>query len=180
MFPLLQEAGWDGHKLMPPFLNRQQSYMGKNVGPTLYEQLACDVVGETMSPKQANEFVLWGCCQEIDELDLSIVKQKLCLPESRGGNDWTQQEADIVEKLYKEFLKNCLEDNAISPDSDVDEMWHTHILFMRKYEEDCKRICGHVIYHEPNMDVKVADKCWNNCCPKCHHLPFPDGTEIKD
>src|SRR4026207_1044491 len=33
---------------------------------------------------------------------------------------------------------------------EVDEVWHTFILFTREYAEFCHRICGAMIHHRPN------------------------------
>jgi hypothetical protein len=32
-------------------------------------------------------------------------------------------------------------------------MWHVHILDTRKYEEDCKKVFGKTIHHNPHLPV---------------------------
>ena len=89
--------------------------------------------------------------REIDRLDLSPMKKKLCLPVAERGKGWSQSRAEEAEKWYKRFLKLCvLQDEKVVPPGDVDEMWHTHILFTRKYHEACRRIFGHYLHHSPS------------------------------
>jgi hypothetical protein len=34
--------------------------------------------------------------------------------------------------------------------SEVDEIWHSFILFTREYAEFCEKVCGQMIHHRPN------------------------------
>jgi hypothetical protein len=40
---------------------------------------------------------------------------------------------------------------------DVDEVWHAHILFARKYAADCEALCGCFIHHQPNSEAAKRD-----------------------
>lgn len=93
----------------------------------------------------------------IDELDLSNVMRRLQSPPPRGKN-WTPSKAADAEKWYRRFLAVTLKHSTevTAPNEDVDEVWHMHILDMHQYEEDTKRIFGHVLYHKPtfgNIDL---------------------------
>lgn len=89
--------------------------------------------------------------REIDRLDLSQMKTKLCLPVEERGKGWSRSRAEEAEKWYKRFLKLCvLQDEKVVPPGDVDEMWHCHLLHTRKYHEDCQRIFGHYLHHSPS------------------------------
>ena len=89
--------------------------------------------------------------REIDRLDLTPIMRKLCRPVSDRGMGWSQSRAEEAAKWYRRFMKLCLlQDEKVVPPGDVDEMWHTHILFTRKYHEDCKLIFGRFLHHSPS------------------------------
>lgn len=112
--------------------------------------------------------------QLIDQLDLRIIKAKLCA--SSGGRDrgfnWPKDEADLAVQAYRGFLKilakshyddkKCGAERRMvmiqSPDKNtptpvVDIVWHTHILFTRKYMADCKNIFGYYLHHLPTVTL---------------------------
>jgi hypothetical protein len=87
----------------------------------------------------------------INRIDLTAVKAKLSLPPSRGGHSWTAERADAAATKYKKWLllqRKC-EDALMSPGSEVDHMWHFHILDTRAYIRDTARIFGHYLHHYP-------------------------------
>lgn len=87
---------------------------------------------------------------EIDELNLDCVREKLCRPVEKGGEGWTLHKAKIVEVWYKRFLRLCkMQSTAVVPLGDIDEFWHTHILFTRKYANDCQKSLGRFLHHSP-------------------------------
>lgn len=93
--------------------------------------------------------------EKIMDLDLSIVKQKLCLSEKYDGCNWSKKRADEVEKQYQAFfivMYRYQEDIHI-PTKDIDSFWHTHILFTKKYSEDCEYIFGKYIHHSPQIII---------------------------
>jgi hypothetical protein len=56
----------------------------------------------------------------------------------------------VIEVWYRRFLKICyFQKKAVVPLGNIDELWHTHILFTRKYHEDCHRAFGHDLHHRP-------------------------------
>lgn len=93
--------------------------------------------------------------RKIDDLDLSMVKMKLCLPIEKEGKGWTPEEADIAELWYKRFLKLCnmVPAQDIVPTKLIDVIWHSHILDTRKYHADCQAIFGHYLHHFPYFGI---------------------------
>jgi len=87
----------------------------------------------------------------INGIDLTTLKAKLTLPLSRGGHSWPPERADAAEALYKKwlFLQRKHEDVLLAPGSEVDAVWHFHILDSRAYIRDTARIFGHYLQHYP-------------------------------
>lgn len=91
---------------------------------------------------------------EIAALDLSSVKEKL-----RSQKNWWwkwRNDIDRIETEYRQFLYLI----AVNPGKTVvpwtqqlDDFWHAHILDTRKYEEDCKKVFGHTVHHNPHLEV---------------------------
>lgn len=94
--------------------------------------------------------------KKIDELDLSMVKMKLCLPVEREGKGWTTEQADTTELWYKRFLKLRVlcPDKMVVPIRFIDEMWHAHILDTGKYHSDCQTIFGSYLHHFPYFGLR--------------------------
>ena len=99
----------------------------------------------------------------IEELDLSMIKFKLCIPVKQEGKGWTPEHADNCEKWYKRFLKlHVLCPNAtIVPSRTIDEMWHAHILDTRKYHKDCESIFGCYLHHFPYFGLRGEEDAEN-------------------
>jgi len=97
----------------------------------------------------------------ITKLDLSCVVNKLTATTEQGGYAWPVDETYIVEQDYRLFLNDIFYDEKninsnmakkIRPTNQlVDIFWHTHILFTRKYHDDCKNIFGRYLHHEPDI-----------------------------
>eukprot|EP00750_Incisomonas_marina_P017115 INCI19869.1.p1 GENE.INCI19869.1~~INCI19869.1.p1 ORF type:complete len:177 (+),score=21.08 INCI19869.1:91-621(+) len=72
--------------------------------------------------------------------------------------DWTPARVATAEQEYRKWLFLC----SIKPKGtclgmgpkDVDKVWHTHILFTRKYLRDCVRLCGQFVHHRPTTDAE--------------------------
>src|SRR5882672_6092282 len=95
----------------------------------------------------------------IHALDLESVKIRLMDPEL--GEGWTQQYADGIEQGYRIYLtmlakyQEHAEDILLS--KDVDEFWHTHILQTIKYSEDCERVFGSYLHHNPHVGERKPE-----------------------
>jgi hypothetical protein len=88
----------------------------------------------------------------IQSMDLTKVLEKIQKPQPRGQG-WTPEEAATADKWYRRFLTIAVKNpnEVLVPNEQVDELWHAHVLAMRKYEADTTRIFGSVLYHEPTF-----------------------------
>lgn len=93
----------------------------------------------------------------IDDIDLHMVKRKLLA--SDQGEDWTQEQVDRMEIQYRRFLFLCWKysDRPIVPTKTIDTFWHQHILDTRAYAQDCERIFGGFIHHNPYFGMLGDD-----------------------
>ncbi len=89
----------------------------------------------------------------IHALDLEPIRLRVMDPEL--GEGWTREYAESVERAYRNYLTvlvkhpGDVEDIVVS--KEVDEFWHTHILHTVKYTEDCERVFGTYLHHNPNV-----------------------------
>lgn len=89
----------------------------------------------------------------IDVLDLGCIKYKLMHP--ADGEAWTKEKADRVETLYKRFLFMAVTDpRPFMPTSEIDDMWHAHILDTAKYVTDCEATFGFFLHHFPYFGLR--------------------------
>ena len=102
--------------------------------------------GLTMAdPEQVRKFVY-------EELDLDPVRSQ-----AQAAYQWGEAEAKQAEGCYRNFLWVCWYaiDHGTTrlPSISVpaDQMWHYHILFTRKYRDDCHAIFGPgwILEHAP-------------------------------
>ncbi len=93
----------------------------------------------------------------IQALDLEPVKQRLM--DAELGEGWTREYAESIERAYRNYLTilvkhpDKMEDIAVN--KDVDEFWHTHILHTMKYTEDCERVFGKYLHHNPHVGKRT-------------------------
>src|SRR5216683_7741354 len=89
----------------------------------------------------------------IRALDLEPIKLRVM--DTELGEGWTREYAETVERAYRNYLTMLVrhpedaEDIVVS--KDVDEFWHTHILHTMKYTEDCERVFGTYLHHNPDV-----------------------------
>src|SRR6267378_2481432 len=89
----------------------------------------------------------------IRALDLETIKLRVMDPEL--GEGWTREYAESVERAYRNYLTILVkhpgdaEDIVVS--KEVDEFWHTHILHTMKYTEDCEKVFGTYLHHNPDI-----------------------------
>lgn len=67
------------------------------------------------------------------------------------------------EQELKKFLVLCSlqDDRSYGISEEIDQFWHTFIVFTRSYSEFCREVCGRFIHHSPaenNRDIPVAEK----------------------
>ena len=93
----------------------------------------------------------------IHALDLESVKARLM--DRELGEGWTREYADSIEQAYKTYLTMLVkyQDQAetIMLAKDVDEFWHTHILQTMKYSDDCQRVFGAYLHHNPHVGPRT-------------------------
>src|SRR6267142_1550726 len=93
----------------------------------------------------------------IGALDLEPIKLRVMDPEL--GEGWTREYAQSIERAYRKYLTMLVkypedvEDIVVS--KDVDEFWHTHILHTMKYTEDCERVFGTYLHHNPDIGERT-------------------------
>lgn len=85
--------------------------------------------------------------RRLDRLDLSSVEQRL--KEKR----WSARRIKSILIEYRKFLYLFgTGTNLVVPwSADLDEVWHVHILQMRKYAEDCQMLFGEVLFHDTTV-----------------------------
>ena len=86
---------------------------------------------------------LWD---KINSINLHRVWQSLIV---RKG--YTTERADEAINRYRKYLYLAAQYAEMSPTPDIDEVWHTHILFLPSYIRDCMTTFGRIIYHVPNQ-----------------------------
>jgi hypothetical protein len=93
----------------------------------------------------------------IHALDLQSVKARLMDPEL--GEGWTREYADSIETAYKTYLTMLAKYPEHAEDimlaKDVDEFWHTHILQTLKYADDCQKVFGAFLHHDPHIGPRT-------------------------
>jgi hypothetical protein len=90
----------------------------------------------------------------IDSLDFTFLEERM------GRKfDWSVQRIKNAIQRYKQYLYIVsIENKPVSPTSDVDEVWHQHILHTRLYEEHCKKIYGKMLHHQPFSTKELNKK----------------------
>lgn len=95
----------------------------------------------------------------IQALDLESVKARVMDPAL--GEGWSHAYANEIEAAYKTYLTMVVKYQEHAEDillsKDVDEFWHTHILQTAKYADDCQRVFGTFIHHNPHVGAVTAE-----------------------
>ena len=81
---------------------------------------------------------------------------------AKENPNWSRKRIDTAVAEYRKWLAlivlNKKKFGKLGMCSkDVDEVWHAHILFTRKYAADCKALCGRFIHHQPTPEDKKGD-----------------------
>jgi hypothetical protein len=99
---------------------------------------------ETMTRTTARELV---------DLDLCPILFKMeCEGEVLHGEPIDPDAAGLA---YRRFLTLHLRHpgRTLVPSALIDLVWHYHILDTRKYAEDCHRIFGYLLHHDPYFGI---------------------------
>lgn len=119
--------------------------------------------------------VLWG---KIEQLDLSLISDRLIIK-----HKWPKDRADEAIHGYRQYLYLTQTlGKPISPTSDIDEVWHQHILHTNKYELDCQKIFGKFLHHFPTPSRwKLENAQKGNCSsPCCNHSDCCNDNPVVD
>jgi hypothetical protein len=96
---------------------------------------------------------------QVNNIDLSKVKRRVL----KTNTQWTEARTDAAIAEYRKFLciAKIMSDSPIAPCADVDEIWHTHILFTMDYASDCENLFGCFLHHQPLDDEATLDDEWD-------------------
>ena len=87
--------------------------------------------------------------EELATFDFTPVRRRL-VQQGSLSEEWV----DVAILEFRRYLALRL----LSPSpvmmlsADVDEVWHTTILFTRLYADLCRRVFGHFLHHDPETD----------------------------
>ena len=73
----------------------------------------------------------------------------------RDERGWSASTAERHRRAYIAFLSKA--DPQRRPTIAVDAIWHAHILWTRRYRQDCEALVGRFVDHEP--DPRVRGRC---------------------
>ncbi|MGZ5151640.1 MAG: glycine-rich domain-containing protein, partial [Burkholderiales bacterium] len=94
----------------------------------------------------------------IQALDLESVKIRLM--DEELGEGWSRDYAETIEAAYKTYLTMLAKHQDHAEDimlaKDVDEFWHTHILQTMKYADDCEKVFGAFLHHNPHVGPRTT------------------------
>ena len=101
-------------------------------------------------------------CPALNALDLEPMINRISDPEDEltYSSGWPREVAEKIGEQYKAFLwlLKIHPDKIIVPFREVDEFWHQHILYTKKYVEDCQNIFGYYQHHIPHKQKTEEDK----------------------
>jgi Glycine-rich domain-containing protein-like len=92
--------------------------------------------------------------QKARQLDLSPIAYQLM--RSDVGCHWTKAKTVQVIARYLSFLylANRYSHLQLAPSSEIDQVWHHHILDTSKYAADCQMLFGCVVHHFPYLGLR--------------------------
>ncbi len=90
--------------------------------------------------------------EELDLADVVARGRELFCP--------TATDAQLAEAEfdYRRFLwvHRQYPDADLTPSEAVDMIWHAHILFTRRYFDDCEHMFGHYLHHTPGKGSGIS------------------------
>lgn len=91
-----------------------------------------------------------ACMEKLKALNLSPIAAYLMNP--HNGYGWCRRQALQAIGRYKTFLFVCYlyPQIRLVPTQEIDCVWHAHLLHTRLYRQDCQRLFGYFIDHEPD------------------------------
>lgn len=95
-----------------------------------------------------------ACLEKLKSLQLWSIAAYLT--DSKKGCGWTLEQALRAIERYKTFLfiSFLYPQFLLVPTPEIDRVWHVHILHTRQYCNDCQRLFGRFIHHEPDSELE--------------------------
>lgn len=93
----------------------------------------------------------------IGNIDFSMLIYKLSIPDANISRVWDIEAAEIAVGYYRNFLwlmRKYGQKHVLAPSTEIDEIWHHHILDTYKYHEDCIFIFGTYLHHYPYYGMR--------------------------
>lgn len=98
----------------------------------------------------------------LPDFSLTAVMEKI----AQTNNDWSTDRLAVAEQDYRYFLAQAKSKAGhLAPSADVDEVWHTHIIFTQQYHADCDSYFGYYLHHLPSSPKDIAKN--GLCTPPC-------------
>jgi hypothetical protein len=119
------------------------------------------------SPTLESKFVNLELWSNIEQLNLVLISDRMLIK-----HKWTQERTVTAIDGYRKYLYlTQVFQNPISPTSDVDSIWHEHILHTNKYAIDCQKVFGKFLHHFPTPSKWKAEQLKKMNCqsPCCNH-----------
>ena len=105
----------------------------------------------------------------LPDFSLSAVMKKV----AKTNEGWSHDRLTIAEKDYRDFLAHAKRKvGRLAPSADVDEVWHTHIIFTQQYHADCEKYFGYYLHHLPSSPEDMAKR--GLCSPPCVCVQPPE------
>ncbi len=95
-----------------------------------------------------------ACLEKLKSLNLWLIAAYLT--DSKKGCGWTLEQSIRAIGRYKTFLfiSFLYPQVLLVPTPEIDRVWHVHILHTRQYHNDCQRVFGRFIHHEPDSELE--------------------------
>ncbi len=86
----------------------------------------------------------------LDQLDLDYISRVMCAAHYPLPR-WQYNKAKICEQQYRRYLWLLVKyrGEPLVPTKAIDEFWHNHILYTKRYHQDCQQLVGNYIHHHP-------------------------------
>ena len=82
---------------------------------------------------------------QVNKIDLTLVKAR-----TMRVFKWDEDRANSAVQEYKKMLVMAKLGVHVVPGKDIDEIWHSHILFTINYIKDCDYFFGYYLNHKPS------------------------------
>lgn len=94
--------------------------------------------------------------QRLAKLDLTPIMKRVANDTGLPASDLEQ-----AEHLYRKFLtlKALYPEKSFVPPRLADIVWHTHIIYTRRYMADCNMLFGSYLHHTPDLGA-AAEKLY--------------------